>query len=54
MKKIYNSPEVVVVKIATVGMLAESFTVNQEVESGKYASESLGHGTDADWDDEEY
>ena len=50
MKKIYNSPEVVVVKIATVGMLAESFNVYG---TGKGANESLGHETDADWDDEE-
>ncbi len=54
MKKTYNSPDIIVVKIATVGMLAESFTVNNNDDLGKTAEQSLGHESDADWDDEEY
>lgn len=51
MKKYYIKPTTEVYKIETVGMLAMSFnkdadTVNPE--------NSLGHESDADWDDEEY
>lgn len=46
MKKIYNNPKIEVIKIQTVGMLAESFA-----KSGSTSTESdlLGHDDDFDW-----
>lgn len=51
MKKIYSSPELIVVKIATVGMLAQSFNkYNDSITASP--EESLGRDNDYDWEDE--
>ena len=49
MKKIYSSPELIVVKIATVGMLAQSFN---KYDTEVNPNQSLGRESDNDWEDE--
>lgn len=46
MKKIYNNPKIEVIKIQTVGMLAESVTKSGSTSN---PSDLLGHDDDFDW-----
>jgi hypothetical protein len=52
MKKEYNAPETIAVKLKTSSLLCASPDIykGDDMSSG----EADSHGTDADWDDEEY
>ncbi len=50
MKKIYNSPSMEVIQIATQQMLAASYN-GTPVDAGK--TEGRGYSFDDDWEDEE-
>lgn len=53
MKKIYQIPEIKVVRIHTMQMLAESININGNYGDGSGISTS-GRYDDSDWDDDEY
>jgi hypothetical protein len=54
MKKIYNSPELVVVKVSTITMIATSTPVNlKDAEEYEEGGELTGVRRHNAWDDEE-